>query len=236
MSPRTGKPVGSIKVKVPRHNAHRIGEKLNVHIKNVAKSQGNRVDIYQPNFEGSSNALALAIESASEWNSLLQTARAERGPQWDVGTQQFLVDVGSDLYYDPSPLLEYQKQQRAEEEAAAAASGRGSMQPPEYLPGAHDNHPSPRMMRSHSSNYQQYGHGAPMSPNVAHASPRHPGQMGGFSGAFNAIPPSQFYGPGETASPARMGLNREGMSMSPDIRRRVTRGMVEDGYMGLHGP
>ena len=27
-------------------------------------------------------------ESASEWNSLLMTARAERGPQWDVGTQQ----------------------------------------------------------------------------------------------------------------------------------------------------
>lgn len=29
-------------------------------------------------------------ESASEWNSLLMTARAERGPQWDVGTQQYV--------------------------------------------------------------------------------------------------------------------------------------------------
>ena len=35
-------------------------------------------------------------ESASEWNSLLMTARAERGPQWDIGTQQcvplFFID------------------------------------------------------------------------------------------------------------------------------------------------
>lgn len=41
-----------------------------------------------------SGCLIITQESASEWNSLLITARAERGPQWDVGTQQY-VDLNS---------------------------------------------------------------------------------------------------------------------------------------------
>ncbi|KZP00470.1 hypothetical protein CALVIDRAFT_524797 [Calocera viscosa TUFC12733] len=47
---------------------------------------------------------AAAAESASEWNSLLIQARAERGPQWDILGQRYLVDEASDLYYDPTAL------------------------------------------------------------------------------------------------------------------------------------
>jgi len=32
------------------------------------------------------------------------TARATRGPQWDVSSQLFQVDTGSHLYYDRAPL------------------------------------------------------------------------------------------------------------------------------------
>lgn len=71
-----------------------------------ARAKRMRVEVRQTAYE-STSALAQAIvrfrkvyvrllmthirlpqESASEWNSLLMTARAERGPQWDVGTQQ----------------------------------------------------------------------------------------------------------------------------------------------------
>ncbi|KAG5353535.1 hypothetical protein C0989_005982 [Termitomyces sp. Mn162] len=81
-----GRPVKVIKLKVPRHNAQRVGAKLGAEIKNLAKVQKIKTDIYQPSPE-----VAQAVESASEWNSLLITARAERGPQWDVGTQQFVI-------------------------------------------------------------------------------------------------------------------------------------------------
>jgi len=47
---------------------------------------------------------AAAAEAASEWNSLLIQARAERGPQWDILSQRYLVDEASDLYYDPTAL------------------------------------------------------------------------------------------------------------------------------------
>ncbi|KDQ19263.1 hypothetical protein BOTBODRAFT_184331 [Botryobasidium botryosum FD-172 SS1] len=50
-------------------------------------------------------------ESASEWNSLLLTARAQRGPQWDVATQQFLVDRDSHLYYNHTPLVPAEQSQ-----------------------------------------------------------------------------------------------------------------------------
>ena len=30
-------------------------------------------------------------ESSSDWNSLLLTARAQRGPQWDVASQQYVA-------------------------------------------------------------------------------------------------------------------------------------------------
>lgn len=84
-----------IKCVAPRHNAQRPGLALAQTIEKVARALRKRklrVDVRngyprRVNSDGG-NPLAAAIESASEWNSLLITARAERGPQWDVATQQ----------------------------------------------------------------------------------------------------------------------------------------------------
>ncbi|KAG1747250.1 uncharacterized protein EDB91DRAFT_76708 [Suillus paluster] len=221
-----GKPAKAIRIKVPRHGAQRIGAKFSAHVEALARKEKTRVATHQPNYD-SNNGLAQAIESASDWNSLLITARAERGPQWDVGTQQFLVDQGSDLYYDSSPLMEYQKRQREEEHAAA----RTSMQPPEFR--AHD--PS-RITRNHSNSSN---HNYPyVSQSMPQVTPRHP-NLGGYSNVpFNGISPGHFYGTGvDGASPARMGMRDSmGASMSPDVRRRSARGIPDDGFIQLHGP
>ncbi|KAG8931032.1 hypothetical protein FRC02_003306 [Tulasnella sp. 418] len=89
-------------IRVPRHGtvapsaevlevAQRIAAKEGIPLKDK-----NVVDPHSLAGEGAANA--------SEWNSMLLTARAMRGPQWDVATQQFQVDKESHLYYDPSPL------------------------------------------------------------------------------------------------------------------------------------
>lgn len=138
---------------------------------------------------------------------------------------RFLVDHGSDLYYDPSPLMEYQKQEREEENAA-----RAPIQAPDFR--AHD--PS-RITRNHStSSNQNYPYA---SPSMSQVTPRHP-NYGGYSNVpFNGIPPSHFYGSGADASPIRMGMRDSmGTSMSPDVRRRSARGIPEDGFIQLHGP
>ncbi|KAF8910674.1 hypothetical protein CPB84DRAFT_1958505 [Gymnopilus junonius] len=124
------KPVKNIKLQVPRHNAQRINAKLTTEVKTRAKAQGVLVDTVQP-----SSRLSQAIESASEWNSLLMTARAERGPQWDIGTQQFLVDKYSELYYDPTPLLEVvRKETEAETEGEATQKQQQQQQQQQQLP------------------------------------------------------------------------------------------------------
>ena len=128
---------------------------------------------------------------------------------------RFQVDEGSNLYYDPSPLLEYQK----EEKHAVAES----------LPSSSSNpHHTPR-----GQSFPMTGHHPPngmvMSPIVATPT-RHgvPGQMGGYHGGpqFNAIPPGQFYG-GDRGSPMvtrgmsmgmNIGMGMEGMGITPDVR------------------
>ncbi|TFK28128.1 hypothetical protein FA15DRAFT_701264 [Coprinopsis marcescibilis] len=105
-----GKAPRTISISVPRHNSQVIGAKLDAEIKKQAKAKRIRTDTNQPSAE-----LAQAIENASEWNSLLMTARAERGPQWDIGTQQFHVEEGSDLYYDATVLFEATKRAIDEE-------------------------------------------------------------------------------------------------------------------------
>ena len=131
---------------------------------------------------------------------------------------RFQVEEGSTLYYDPSPLLEYQK----EEKQAVANTAQS-------LPSSSSNpHPTPRgqsfpMAGHHSAN------GMAMSPIVATPT-RHgvPGQMGVpyHSGPqFNAISPAQFYGGGDRGSPMvtrgmgmGMGMGMDGMGITPDVR------------------
>ncbi|KAI0926070.1 hypothetical protein AcV5_008634 [Taiwanofungus camphoratus] len=251
MSPST-KPARDIKVHVPRHNSQRIGPAGTATIEALAREQRVRVDVRQTAYDPSS-ALAQAIESASDWNSLLMTARAERGPQWDVGTQLFLVDEYSELYYDPSSLLEYQKESRpsADGEEASTSTNNPTHSAPDFpsTPQAQHRHP-PHAMHTPQHHSTQY---FAATPNMPMGSPRHPfpGQGMGYGGMNHPVSPAQFYGGGDgmPASPMRMGMGgmRMGMGIglhspdamgmgSPDVRRRVTRGMsAEDGFGGMHG-
>jgi hypothetical protein len=134
---------------------------------------------------------------------------------------RFQVDEGSCLYFDPSPLLEYQKEDKQPPHVASQS-----------LPPSSSHHhlnqrgqPFP-MPGHHSAN------GVGLSPNVATPT-RHvvPGQMGGpYPGPqFNTISPAQFYG--ERGSPMvtrgmgmGMGMGMDGMGITPDVRslsRRV---------------
>lgn len=83
---------------------------------------------------------------------MLITARAERGPQWDMGTQQFvfsilfcfcthprrfLVDEYSDLYYDSTPLFEAVKKQAELENAEEQKQHQQAQQQHEQAKQAH---------------------------------------------------------------------------------------------------
>jgi len=228
-----GKPVKVIKVKVPRHNAQRVGAKLSGEIKHLARTRNIRAEIYQPSPE-----VAQAVESASEWNSLLITARAERGPQWDVGTQQFLVDKYSELYYDPTPLLEaVKKQSDAENAEEQQQQQQQQSQQPSHLPyQSHQSsrHHTPRSDREfhmqnmhHSvgppgldpSMHLRQHHGPPtnypypgtpqnmnmnMNINMRGPAPMSRPYQGGHPGApFSPVSQGQFYG-GDPASPMRV--------------------------------
>ncbi|KAF8071942.1 hypothetical protein FPV67DRAFT_908753 [Lyophyllum atratum] len=243
-----GRPAKVIKVKVPRHNAQRVGAKLSGEIKNLARTRNIRAEIYQPSPE-----VAQAVESASEWNSLLITARAERGPQWDVGTQQFLMDKYSDIYYDPTPLLEAVKKQ-SDAENVEEHHQQQQQQPSHHPHQPHQSsrqhtprsdreylmqnmhHPmgppgldSPMHHRQHQgppSNYPYQGTPQSMSLNM-NMNMRGPAPIsrpyqGGHPGGspFNAVPQGQFYG-SDPASPMRMNP-MGGM------------GMIDHGGMGGH--
>ncbi|KDQ24822.1 hypothetical protein PLEOSDRAFT_52272 [Pleurotus ostreatus PC15] len=212
-----GRPVGTVKVRVPRHNAQRLGAKLGAQVKAVAKAEAIVADTYQPTHD--SVALAQAVESASEWNSMLITARAQRGPQWDIGTQQFLVDDGSDLYYDPTPILEAVKKLTEDEAPKPHEShkpvGRGTPQPMRGDPGGREfapQHPhgmphdggvvgTPQHQRHPGVQaYPPYGVGVGMSPAGPSPMRQQPQQQQyasgpppGGVGPFNPVQAGQFY-------------------------------------------
>ncbi|KAG7451165.1 uncharacterized protein BT62DRAFT_926820 [Guyanagaster necrorhizus] len=203
-----GRLVSTISVTVPRHNAPRIGKKLGAEIQAQARTQGVRTDTYQVHPD-SSNALNQAIENASEWNSLLIIARAERGPQWDIGTQQFHVDQYSDLYYDNTPLREVTKKPEDEspqENTPGPQPHRFPDQPshhshtPHREP-SHRDFPMPNMHHSatrdaspHPMRHQpaQVNYPYPASPSVRGPAPN------SFAGSapFNAGPQNFFSGAG----------------------------------------
>ncbi|KAF7374927.1 hypothetical protein MSAN_00378800 [Mycena sanguinolenta] len=246
-----GKPVHSVKIRVPRHNAQKIGAKLSGEVAAQARAQDIRTDTYQPNSE-SAAALNQAIESASEWNSMLITARAERGPQWDMGTQQFLVDEYSDLYYDSTPLFEAIKKQAELENAEEQKQHQQAQLQHEQAKQAHlerarererehqlqlqnvqqmamlDHPPSPQRQYSNPA-YPPYGASPGMPPNMGNMR----GPYAGGGAPFNPGGPQPGYynngpmgGPMPQQSPARM---MGGM----DSPMRMGMGMGGGGMMGM---
>ena len=149
------------------------------------------------------------------------------------------MDERSDLYYDPSLLLEYQKENRAEDDNDRSTD-RQSV--PAGDPGSAMGTPQTRR------NPQ-------LPPQQSHNmfSPRHPGQFApqGLPYANMAtVPNSQFYGGsgGDPSMPSPLRMGGLGMSVenmggmggmgmaSPVVRRRMTRGMGmgEDSFGGMH--
>jgi len=92
-----------IVVKVPRHGTVAPSPDVLEVARKIVESEGGilkaeeTVDPHSSEGEG--------VANASEWNSMLLTARAARGPQWDVSSQLFQVDKDSHLYYDFTPLM-----------------------------------------------------------------------------------------------------------------------------------
>ncbi|KAK2463395.1 hypothetical protein APHAL10511_004481 [Amanita phalloides] len=176
-----GRPVKNITVNVPRHNAQRTGLKLAAEIKKQARAKKILVDINMPHPE-----LNPSIENASEWNSMLMTARAERGPQWDVGTQQFLVDEYSDLYYNPAPLLESIKKKVDEEKAEEQAQQAAQQQQQVQVHQMHQQHQAQHLVR-HDSGHQEFLLTSVHQLNAMHSTRHHgpgPGHGPGPAGQY----------------------------------------------------
>ncbi|KAF8676976.1 Vps51/Vps67 [Rhizoctonia solani] len=100
-----GQPTTPVVVTVPRHASALISGDLVTEIKQLAESEGKQfANDHGGSSQSARSKAAVRVVQASEWNSLLISARASRGPQWDVGLQQYLVDKDSSLYFDPTPL------------------------------------------------------------------------------------------------------------------------------------
>ncbi|OSX58969.1 hypothetical protein POSPLADRAFT_1049121 [Postia placenta MAD-698-R-SB12] len=236
MSPTT-KPVRNIKVKVPRHNSQRLGPAVTAQVENVARQQRVRVDVRQTAFE-SSSALAQAIDSASEWNSLLLTARANREDEDGPSTS---------TNADSKPVQEIPSTPKHQSLRGVhlPLGSQGSFHHPQQFFSGN----TPTNMASPRHPFPNSGQGM--------GGQGMPGQSMGFGGMnMSPVSPAQFYGggtPGMSQGMGNMGMNMPGgmvggmgMGMggdgmgglgmnSPDPRRRLTRGMSgEDGYGSMH--
>ena len=144
-----------------------------------------------------------------------------------------MVDKGSDLFYDSTPLTG--KESKPESSDRSEQQDRPGQVP--HTP-QRPHHLDTRLQHPHAYQ-QQLGpmHGQLQSPNL----PQHHPMMGGFPGGSpygmqQQVPPDQFYGGGSPMymRPPQMGnMPQDHHSMSPDIRRRVTRAMSDEYQM--HG-
>lgn len=144
---------------------------------------------------------------------------------------RFMVDKGSDLYYDPSPLTGKESKPEPPDRGGELADRHGQIPHTPQKP-----HPLDTRLQHPHAYQQQLGpmHGQMQSPNMQH----HPGMMGGFPGGSpygvqQQVPPDQFYGGGSPMHlrPPHMGGMPQDHAMSPDIRRRVTRAMSDEYQM-----
>ena len=131
-------------------------------------------------------------------------------------TNRFLVDELSDLYYDPSPLRQHEKEAKSTEEGVEKTE-RPSVPPHDRMVTD-----SPQLRRTHST-------AAPMP-----FSPRHQGpypQNMGFNN-MSRVPSAQFYGNGDPGVPSPMRMASIGMPMG-DVSGM---GGMPIGGMGGMGP
>jgi len=145
---------------------------------------------------------------------------------------RFLVDKGSDLYYDATPLLEIQQQERGDESRSRRTSNVHPHANPMHSQDLYrsNSHGQPQPSPYRSSANQPQTQTPTQNPYPYGGSPvpsRYPSQ-----GGFNSVSPGQFYNGRDTGSPVRpsMGMGHEVMG---GMGRRVTRGMVDDGYHGM---
>ncbi|KAL5485973.1 hypothetical protein ACEPAI_7017 [Sanghuangporus weigelae] len=248
----------SIKIRVPRHNAQRLGPSLTSTVRLVATREKKLVRLPPPVAELPS-VTGASLENASEWNSLLLSARAQRGPFWDVSTQQFLVEKESELYYDPAPLLEATRSLTANNNTSQSStsnsgpSGSQQQQQHQQHQQQHQRHQAPQTPQQQQqlaaqqarqaafANQQQFGAFMGNSTPVMHATPtRGPPGMPGYGGTPGSAAgtPGQYFGDmGTPTRPGGMmnGAVSVGATGTPDMYgRRITRGMA-DGFPGFAG-
>lgn len=118
--------------------------------------------------------------------------------------RRFLVDEYSELYYDPTPLREHEKEAKAEEAESQQKTERQSMPPPDVMA-------SPQIRRGPHSSSQ--GSNAMVYAN----SPRHASQIppGMPFNNMPPVPPAQFYGNGDMGGPSPMRMGSMGVPMDP---------------------
>lgn len=140
---------------------------------------------------------------------------------YNLTIPRFMVDEGSELYYDPSPL--------SPEELKPEPPMQPFMNDPR---GSHPHrgvhppqHHQPQNVYQHYNNPQTSMQGSPM----------HNMMPNNFSGSpyGNQMPNNQMYGD-HSGSPVSMRMGMGGPPPQPQEGRRVTRAMMEDGYP-MHG-
>lgn len=158
---------------------------------------------------------------------IVATRFAHRSPN------RFMVDKGSDLFYDPTPLTGKESRPQPPER------GEQLDRPGQVPHTPQKPHPLDTRLQHPHAYQQQLGpmHGQMQSPNMPQ---HHPSMMGGFPGGSpygvqQQVPPDQFYAGGSPMQmrPPQMGGMPQDHAMSPDVRRRVTRAMSDEYQM--HG-